>query len=348
MADLVRASSLTNVGALVAAHGGDIRPWLVEAGIDPGIAGDYNSFLRYSTLAGIVGRAAAELELPDFGLRLAGVQSLDMLGPIAVLARNADTVEGALRGVIKYLPTYSPSIKSALHIQAGVSEFDFTVLLRRMRYREHMVELSMGVILGMFRLLCGSDFRAEVITFRHRPSAPETAYTEHLGCPVRFFAERNAVHFPTRLLTKRISGGDETAYALATNYLGRQHQHQHLEIDQHVVELVHKLMPVGQATLVDVARELMMHPRTLQRHLAEHGTTFETLLDQTRRSVAADLLAATDLPLSAMAGQLGYAEQATLTRSCRRWFGAPPLALRRRLQAAAPAPGATDGSLRSG
>ncbi|MGV0837985.1 AraC family transcriptional regulator ligand-binding domain-containing protein [Mycolicibacterium thermoresistibile] len=341
MADIVRASSLTNVGELVARFGGDIRPWLVEAGIEPDIAGDYNSFLRYSALADIVGRAATELELPDFGLRLASVQSLDMLGPIAVLARNAETVEAALLGVIKYLHTYSPSIKADLHVQAGVSEFEFAVLLRRMRYREHMVELSMGVILGMFRLLCGQDFRADLITFGHRPSAPEAAYTEHLDCPVRFFADRNAVHFPTRLLGKRISGGDETAYALATHYLGRQHQR--LDIDQHVAELVQKLMPVGQATLTDVSRELMLHPRTLQRQLAEHGTTFERLLDESRRSVAADLLGTTDLPLSAIAGQLGYAEQATFTRSCRRWFGAPPLAVRRRLAAPDPARGRVTG-----
>ena len=37
----------------------------------------------------------------------------------------------------------------------------------------------------------------------------------------------------------------------------------------------------------------------------------------------------TDLPLSQVAGLLGLAEQAVLTRACRRWFGRTPREVRR-------------------
>ena len=36
--------------------------------------------------------SAAELDCPDFGLRLSRWQGLDILGPIAVIARNAATL----------------------------------------------------------------------------------------------------------------------------------------------------------------------------------------------------------------------------------------------------------------
>ena len=40
----------------------------------------------------------------------------------------------------------------------------------------------------------------------------------------------------------------------------------------------------------------------------------------------------TDLSLYLVARELGYAEQSVLTRSCRRWFGRTPGALRRDLR----------------
>ncbi|WP_068154281.1 helix-turn-helix domain-containing protein [Rhodococcus phenolicus] len=69
---------------------------------------------------------------------------------------------------------------------------------------------------------------------------------------------------------------------------------------------------------------MMLHPRALQRRLAEAGRTFEVMVDDIRRELATTLLAQPDVPLSAVAQQLGYSEQSALTRSCRRWFGTTP------------------------
>lgn len=330
MADLVRGSSLIHVPELIAAHGGDPAELIRKAGIDPAVVGDYNRFLTYTALSAVIGRAAEELHVPDFGLRLSCLQDLEMLGPISVMARNSDTVEAALLGVIKYLHIYSPAIKAELHTKARESAFHFTITLRRLAYRSQMTELALGVILTMFQLLVDADFRPRRITFRHRRISAEDVYLDRFRCPVHFGAEANSLVFPTAQLTRRLSGTDSQAHSLATRYLGSQHRH--LDIDAHVYELIGKLMPLGQGSLNSVAREMMLHPRVLQRQLADAGTTFEALLDDTRRTVATELLATPGIPLSDIANQLGYSEQSSLTRSCRRWFGASPLAVRRRLR----------------
>ena len=292
--------------------------------------GDYNRFIRYSALASVVGSASRELRQPDFALRLSSLQTLDMMGPIAVMARHSGTVESALLNVVKYLHTYSPAIRAELHPHAGSSLFEFTVTLRRVPYRAQMVDLSLGVILGMFRHLCGPDFSPIEVRFQHSRLAPERAYTNHFGSAVQFEAERNVLVFPTGWLARQIDGGDDQVYALAAQFLGNQHRH--LDIDQHVYELMRKLLPLGQANLVDVSQALMLHPRTLQRRLAELGTTFEGLLDEMRQSLATELLGNNELPIASIATQLGYSEQSTFTRGCRRWFGASPLAVRRRIR----------------
>ena len=75
-----------------------------------------------------------------------------------------------------------------------------------------------------------------------------------------------------------------------------------------------------------------MHPRTLQRRPAGQGTTFDRLLDEVRRESARRYLGDTDMPMGQLAGALGYAERSVLTRSCRRWFGTNPLAMRHSLR----------------
>ncbi len=88
-------------------------------------------------------------------------------------------------------------------------------------------------------------------------------------------------------------------------------------------------LPAGAAGLEDIARLLMMHPRAVQRELAGTGTTFEAMVDDARRDLTTTLLANRDVSLSAVARQIGYSEQSTLTRSCHRWFKMSALAKRR-------------------
>ncbi|MET7845654.1 AraC family transcriptional regulator ligand-binding domain-containing protein [Streptomyces sp. NPDC005356] len=58
-------------------------------GIDPPAAGDYDTFLPYASVAAVIGDAAQELDCPDFGMRLARKQGIQMLGPIAACSHQA-------------------------------------------------------------------------------------------------------------------------------------------------------------------------------------------------------------------------------------------------------------------
>ena len=93
------------------------------------------------------------------------------------------------------------------------------------------------------------------------------------------------------------------------------------------------MMHSGDANQVEVARALGLHERTLQRRLKGEGAAFEDIKDAVRRARAEEYLRQRELPLSQVAELLGYSEPAALSRSCRRWFGDTPKAVRRRLAA---------------
>jgi AraC-like DNA-binding protein len=327
--DLIRASSLLNYAGLVTELGGDPRKLLRAKWIDPSVAGDHDRFIPYTTLAMVIGAAARELDCPDFGLRLSRRQSIDMLGPIAVIARHADTVAEAIEDIAKYIHTYSPAIGVGLRREAAHSEFTFTIMLPRLAHRDLMVELSLGIELGFLRFLIDEDFAPVRVTMQHPRLAQPRDYADLFGCPVDFECERNSLVVPNSVLSEPIHGRHAAAHALAEKYLAPMRPD--LAVADHVGELVRRLLPLNHATLVGVAREMAIHPRVLQRRLAEAGTTFETILDDVRRATALTL--STDgLQVAQIAAALGYSEQSSYSRACRRWFGESPRQLAGRLR----------------
>lgn len=85
------------------------------------------------------------------------------------------------------------------------------------------------------------------------------------------------------------------------------------------------------ASAAQVARRLGLSARTLQRRLAEEGTTLSCVSDEVRRDEITRLLRDTDLPVAEIAARTGFSDAATLTRAFRRWTGQPPGAWRRDL-----------------
>ncbi len=80
----------------------------------------------------------------------------------------------------------------------------------------------------------------------------------------------------------------------------------------------------GQVIRSDVARDLCISDRTLQRRLLEAGTSFQKELDALRRQLTETYLGDPALPLADIASLLGFAEESTFYRACHRWFELSP------------------------
>ncbi|WP_437936702.1 helix-turn-helix transcriptional regulator [Sorangium sp. So ce341] len=86
----------------------------------------------------------------------------------------------------------------------------------------------------------------------------------------------------------------------------------------------------GEPVKIDqIAGDVRLTPRTLQRRLVKSGTSYQALLDEARRDAARRLLAATELGISEIGFLLGFAELNSFTRAFRGWEGTTPLRWRR-------------------
>ncbi|MET7701050.1 AraC family transcriptional regulator ligand-binding domain-containing protein [Streptomyces sp. NPDC005485] len=75
--------------------------------------GDYDRFLPNATVAAVLADAAEALGRPDFGMRLAREQGIQILGPVAVIIHNAETFASAVDGVARYLHNIAPTTASS-------------------------------------------------------------------------------------------------------------------------------------------------------------------------------------------------------------------------------------------
>ena len=85
-----------------------------------------------------------------------------------------------------------------------------------------------------------------------------------------------------------------------------------------------------------VASELCMSERTLRRRLEEEATSFIQLLDDTRRELAEQYLERLHLSLPQAAYLLGFSDQSSFFRACRRWFDRSPGQYRSKLHSRGP------------
>ncbi|MFM1816779.1 MAG: hypothetical protein RLZ98_3474, partial [Pseudomonadota bacterium] len=107
---LIRSSSLSGFVPLVRELGGDadrmlrrVRLRQQELAVEPAV-------IPYAAVVRLLDMAAAELDCDDFGLRLSQRQNLEILGPIAIIARNSATVGEALGSIGQFMSFYSPAV----------------------------------------------------------------------------------------------------------------------------------------------------------------------------------------------------------------------------------------------
>ncbi|WP_313462863.1 helix-turn-helix domain-containing protein, partial [Pseudomonas nitroreducens] len=101
-------------------------------------------------------------------------------------------------------------------------------------------------------------------------------------------------------------------------------------ISGRVVALLGEQLARGEPGRASVASELGLSERTLQRRLAEEGSSYQQLLADTRRQLAERYLGEGNLPATDIAALLGYSEPSVFFRAFRHWTGLTPGEYRQR------------------
>jgi AraC-like DNA-binding protein len=198
-------------------------------------------------------------------------------------------------------------------------------------YRQ-TVEMCCLLAVKAMRMLSGEAGHDWRVIFAHPPGTTAARYQELFECAVEFRQAGHGVIFPQALLEHPINGSNPKICAEAERFVRHLILRNPLDLVCQIEELIARQLSAGGCSLADIARQLSMHERTLQRRLDDQQIGFIEILERVRQQQAREYLRQAALPLPEVAILLGYSEQRSLSRACQRWFGSTPAALRRALQ----------------
>ncbi|MCU1717070.1 AraC family transcriptional regulator [Pseudomonas sp. 5P_3.1_Bac2] len=326
MTDYARASSLHGIAEFASSQQVSVDDLFKRAGLSPDILDYPENLITYQSLLKILEQGALSSNNPLFALQFGMQQNLAAsIRPLLYVMRNAGTCGEALQELSRYYQVHASSARVHIEIEEGHAFFYYspaaTLDLSRM---QPITELVLGGGLQVMRMLLGNRWQPQALMLQHAPAKDLSAYHRLLGITPTFNAPANAWVFDAKLLETPLISADHELQSLIRQHLDNLGQITVEDLPSHVQQVVRSFLPQGRASIEHVADYLALSTRTLQRYLAEEGTSFNQLVDQTRRAIATRYMTDSNMSFTQLSELLGYAELSAFSRAFQRWYGMSP------------------------
>lgn len=310
----------------LAAHGLPVDEALARAGIAPGVparpeavvtTAQYFAFFR--VLEELVGD-------PGLGARLVSTaEPVTAAHPPAMLAAF-------------HSPRYREALERVAHFKRllraevlTITETDGDVAItKRWPHATEpepalSVDIGFGMLVELGRRGTGRAIVPRIVELaRSRP--PDEALRRYYGGPVVSGAARDRLVLRTEDVELPFPGHEPELLALLLpalcTALGAIDER--ASLGDRVKWVLKRGLATGRRELADVATELGLSERTLQRRITDEGTTFRELLVAARQELGRQLLADTEATIDEVAYLLGYQDTSSFHRAFREWEGVTP------------------------
>jgi AraC-like DNA-binding protein len=261
---------------------------------------------------------------PAIGLKLGSESRIERYSPTAIAALYSRSFHDALERIARYKRLTCP--EEIRVVERGKEcAVEFAWLLAEQVEPPSLIEMCFAWLLTIGRRGTGRPIQPLRVEWR-RPTANRRLYESHFGCPVKFEARHNRLIFRSEdvhqpFITHNPDLLDLVAPQLEAE-LSRQTQDRSLQ--EQVKGILKKYLTGQRPRLEDVARELRLSVRTLQRRLLGDGLTFQGLVEEARREMARHYLLQSSLELNETAYLLGYEDPNSFIRAFHQWEGSSP------------------------
>ena len=322
---MMRAAVLTNYPQVAAELGLKPAELLRQVGLSQHILDTPERLFPGDAMVRLLELSASTSGCPTFGLRLAQLRQLSEFGVIALLFKQQRCIRDALRIAQQYMHLLNDA--AILHVDESTGDVLIRVdlLTDTPQPNAQAVELYMAACVQMFRALAGSQWRPQSVQFRHPAPASLELHHRLFGCRCEFASPFNAIRLAPGDLDRANPDADPAMASYARHLIdllpGSSPGSTLAELRRHL----HIFLPMGRATLAQLALARGCSVRKLQRQLEDAGESFSALLCGIRRDLVPQYLENPRLDIGQVAGLLGFSRHASFTRWFIQQFGCPPL-----------------------
>lgn len=281
----------------------------------------------------LLDRAADVLNDKLFGFHLASDFDARQLGLVHYVVASAPTVGEALAREQRFSPLLDHGLAMTVLGESGTM-VDVRPASHKLTPNRHLIEFWMTSLVLRYRALTGRPLVPSWVSFVHPLTGSLTEMQRLFATDLRFAACENRIAFDPSSASMPLVSADDVLGRILLQIeedvlLTRTPTEPSLAL--RVQGMVLKRLAEGAPRICSVASGLGLSVRTLTRRLAEEGHTFTDIVDELRQHLALRYLGDRRQSVSQIALLLGYAEVSAFVRAVRRWTGASPTELRRRL-----------------
>jgi AraC-like DNA-binding protein len=313
------------IASVLAAEGLDVRALLAAAAIDPAALDDPVARLQTEKNSRLWEFAVEQSGNPAIGLaqhRMARPASFDVVGYTMMSCAN---LLAAFERLIRYLLILSDALMMTLSEERGGYRVSFELFGGNRPVPRQRVEFILVSVIGFCQWISGREVRPLSVELPYPIPADPAPYRDAFGCRASFDAANTSLLFAAADLTPPLTTSNPVLAELHDRFAGEYlRRFDHSQTSYRAREVIIRRLPDGEPRRDQVAGELRMSERTLQRRLEAEATSFVELLDNTRRELAEQYLRRLHLSLAQAAYLLGFADQSSFFRACRRWFDLSP------------------------
>ena len=325
--------SIHSLAAAIRSHDQDPAAMLQQYGLNSARVAEPQGRLsipRYMRL----GHAAIQLTGDaGLGLRMGSHARFAHFGLAGITAAQAPNVREAARAITAFELLYARNYRgqSSFHEDARGACMRFYSISPYNAYNRFVVDSVLAGWHAQLSLLCGQSVTVEKLQIEFPAPSYAERYSEQFGCPVEFSAEHNQLCLATNSLAlKGLAHCPHTWRELLTlcelelEQLTRTHS-----LSERITLMLGPLLHGREPELEDIASRLQLPTWTLRRKLAEEGTQYRAILNDTRRDLAIAYIRDTELSFGEIAYLLGFASAEAFQRAFKRWSGNTPGEFRR-------------------
>lgn len=184
------------------------------------------------------------------------------------------------------------------------------------------VEEVLMMIMKLGAVLVDEPIRPASLEFSYPAPAHQDLYFRHFRCPIRFSSWRTRVVIQQPELDRQFRSRDEEFNEICQQYCSRIARQ--IDSGGPVASRLRSMLlrsPGAVPALNAAAAQLGMSSRSLRRHLAEEGTSYQQLVSQFRCDLAREYLSVPNIPPKEVAYLLGFRDANAFRRAFKAWTG---------------------------
>jgi AraC-like DNA-binding protein len=271
---------------------------------------------------------------PAIGLEMGTEQRVEHYDPVAMAGLYARSLGDAITRLARYKRLTCPEEITLVfegegpHADACVQ---FVFPLAHETQPPMFVDTCFAWVMSIARRGIGDrPLAPRRVELTQQPPADREMHTHYFRCPVTYGAARNALIFDAADLERPFVTHNPELLRLLTPHLDAELTHyvDARSTSEQVKAALKRVLAGRRPAMTDVAKELGLSTRTLQRRLNDEGVSFQQLLLDARRELARHYLLQPSLELNETAYLLGYGDPNSFFRAFHEWEGTSPGAWR--------------------